>query len=76
MGQPVGKIRAQANVGQYFDSEANLGQRHRADVEAIQQLRADEGDHLSLWLGAAQFRENVGIEQPVRHGVTLRTRMT
>src|SRR5438034_3202008 len=73
VGKPVVKRGAACNLGQQFDAEANLGQRHCTDVEQFERLRLDDRKHLRLWPRAPNFRQDVGIEQPSRHGVTSRT---
>ena len=43
-------------------------------ITDVDRLRGDEGKNLAFWLGAAQFRQDVGLEEPTRrHKVTSRT---
>jgi len=51
-----------SDLGEQFDAEANLGQRHRTDVERFERLRLDERQHLRFWPRAPNFRQDIGIE--------------
>src|SRR5258705_170374 len=46
---------------------------HRAHIEKFERLGGDEGEDFLFWLGAVQFREYIGIEQPNHHNETSRT---
>jgi hypothetical protein len=44
MREPVVQVGAARRVGDEFDSEADFGEGHRADIEEIERLRRNEGD--------------------------------
>ncbi len=71
--EPIVQFGAAGCVADEFDAEADFGEGNRADVEQIERLRRDEGDDFGFRLGAAQFGENIRVEQPSRHRSTPRT---
>jgi hypothetical protein len=71
--EPVVELGATVGVADEFDAEADFGNGRRADIEEIERLRGDEGEDFVFWLGTAQFRQDVGIEQPPRHKETSLT---
>lgn len=71
----VVEFGAPAGIGDKFNAEADFGKSHGADVELLERLRGDEGEHFRFGLGAAQLGEDIRIEQPTRHRSTPRTGM-
>jgi len=45
-----------------FDTGPDFGECHRTYIEKVEWLICDEGYDLAFWLGAAQFRKDVGVE--------------
>ena len=60
--KPIIQFGATGGAAGALDAKPDFGQRHRADVEKIERLRGDEGEDLRLWLGTAQFGQDVGIK--------------
>ena len=54
VGEPVVQFNAARSVGEPFDTEADLGEGDRTDVELLKPLRRNKGEDLRLGLGAAQ----------------------
>lgn len=73
VSEPIAELGAARGVFDEIDAEADLGEGDRADVEQIERLRRDEGNHLRLRLRASQFRQNICIKQPSRQSETSRT---
>ena len=69
--EPVIQFGATAGVGDKLDAEADFRERHRADIEQIERLRGDEGDHFGLGFRTAQLGQDIGVEQPARHRVDV-----
>ena len=57
---------------QRLAADMAAGVKREAD-RVIERLRGDKRDDLGLGFRAAQLGHNVGVEQPTRHRVTLRT---
>lgn len=49
-------------IGDEFNTEADLGKRHDADIEQLKRPARDEGQHLRLRLGPPEFREDVRVQ--------------
>ena len=64
MRQPIGEFGALVGVGDELDTETNLGEGHGADVETVERMGGDEGEHFRFRPRAAQFGENIRVEQP------------
>ena len=47
--EPIMQLGAAAGVGDELDAKPEFGEGYRADKEAIERLRPDEGDHFRLW---------------------------
>jgi hypothetical protein len=73
--EPVIEFGAPIGVCDAFDAEPEFGERDGADIELFERMRGDEGRHFGLGLWAAQFREDIRVEQPSRHKSTPRTGM-
>ena len=73
MREPVIEFGAPAGVGDEFDAEADFGEGDGADVELIERLRGDKGEHLRFRPRAAQLGEDIRVEQPAGHRSTSRT---
>jgi hypothetical protein len=57
------QLGSSVGVTQRFNTIANFGKCHGADIELFQWLRRDKSDDLCLRFQPAQFRQHVGIEQ-------------
>src|SRR5665811_1885171 len=71
--KPIIPLSAMVGVANEFDTESDFGEDHRAHIERFERLGGDEGEHFLFWPRSAQFRQNIGVEQPAHHKVTLRT---
>src|SRR5262249_45743268 len=71
--QPVVEFRPTTGVGDLFDTKTDLGKRDIAYVQQIKFLRCNEFEHPRFRAWAAQFRDDVGVEQPTVHNTTSRT---
>ena len=71
--EPIIEFGAPLGIRDEFDAETDFGEGHRTHIEKIERLCGDEGEDFTFWLGAAQFREDVGVEQPAGHKETSRT---
>src|SRR6266851_6829253 len=73
--QPIIQFRALARIADELDAESDFGKRHHADEEGIERLRGDETHDLRIGPDPAQFRQDVGVEQPAGHNSMSRTGM-
>lgn len=60
-------------VGPFLDAKPNLRKRDRAEKQSVCRLRIRPRLHPVIWPGLAQFRHDVGVEQPSAQMSTSRT---
>src|SRR6476620_5283076 len=71
--KPIIQLSAKVGVADEFNTKPDFREGHRAHIEKFERLGGDEGEDFLFWLGAVQFREYIGIEQPNHHNETSRT---
>src|SRR4051794_3833836 len=67
------KISAARGVAQLFDAISDLRQCNFGDEQCRAGLDVDEIDDFGMRSRFAQFRNNVGVEQPASHSLMSRT---
>ena len=72
IGEPITQRRPSLNIGQPLDAEADFSDADNADVNLVKRQATDKGGDFWVRLWAAKFRENVGVEQPIRQRSTSR----
>lgn len=71
--QPCLERRPLLRVGLSLDAEPNLGHRDLAEEQAVRYLHIRPRLHPGIGPGLAQFRRDVGVEQPSAQKSTSRT---
>jgi hypothetical protein len=64
VSEPLVERCAPSCVRDQLDSEANLGEGHRADVQRVERRAAHERDDFAARLWPAQLGQHIGVEQP------------
>src|SRR3984893_15569283 len=71
--EPIVEFGAATGIGEEVNAESNFSKAHRAHIKKFERLGGDECEDFVFWPGAAQFGQDIGVEQPTRHKETLRT---
>ena len=76
VGQPVIEFGTPDGIADHLDAISNFSESHRADEQRLEWLGRNERHNPRFWAWPTQFRDDVGVEKPAVHSLTLRTGMT